>query len=166
MIEIEHAGLGAAYLRSHPDVPIAHVLGAACGFCEPIEEQSAATPAPAVEPDGLRDEDVARLFHEAYERLAPSFGYETRKASAVPWESVPEPNRSLMVAVAGEVRAALAATPPETGLDVGVLVQAYANVEGAGEWTAKGRIPPSWVPHRVAAIAAEYARLADKPKGA
>ena len=63
------------------------------------------------EPVGLREEDVARLFHEAYERLAPSFGYETRKASAVPWEDVPEPNRSLMVAVAGAVRAALAATP-------------------------------------------------------
>lgn len=59
-------------------------------------------------PRGERsDEDIARMFHEAYERLAPSFGYETRKASAVPWEDVPEPNRSLMVAVAGEVRAAL-----------------------------------------------------------
>jgi hypothetical protein len=46
---------------------------------------------------------VARLFHEAYERLAPDFGYKTRKESAVPWEDVPEPNRSLMVAVAAEV---------------------------------------------------------------
>lgn len=53
---------------------------------------------------GPDPETVARWFHEAYERLAPSFGYETRKASAVPWESVPEPNRSLMVAVAAEVR--------------------------------------------------------------
>lgn len=25
---------------------------------------------------------LAKQFHEAYERLAPSFGYETRKASA------------------------------------------------------------------------------------
>jgi hypothetical protein len=48
-------------------------------------------------------EEVARAFHEAYERLAPSFGYETREASAVPWEDVPEPNKSLMVAVAAEV---------------------------------------------------------------
>ena len=67
-------------------------------------------------PDPLRDEDVARLFHDAYERLAPSFGYETRKASAVPWSDVPEPNRLLMVAVASEVRAALA--QPAPALDV------------------------------------------------
>lgn len=53
--------------------------------------------------------DLARAFHEAYERLAPSFGYETRRASAVPWEDVPEPNRSLMIAVAGEVLSDLAA---------------------------------------------------------
>jgi hypothetical protein len=33
-------------------------------------------------------EALARLFHETYERLAPEFGYETRKASAVPWEEV------------------------------------------------------------------------------
>jgi hypothetical protein len=52
-------------------------------------------------------EDVARRFHEAYERLAPSFGYETRRASAVPWDAVPENNRQLMEAVASEVLAAL-----------------------------------------------------------
>jgi hypothetical protein len=46
-------------------------------------------------------ERVARAFHEAYERLAPSFGYETREASARPWSEVPEQNRNLMVAVAG-----------------------------------------------------------------
>lgn len=44
-------------------------------------------------------ETVAEWFHEAYERLAPSFGYETRRESAVPWEGVPEANRRLMVAV-------------------------------------------------------------------
>lgn len=48
-------------------------------------------------------ERLAQAFHEAYERLAPSFGYETRKDSAVAWVDVPEPNRSLMIAVAGEV---------------------------------------------------------------
>lgn len=48
-------------------------------------------------------EELARQFHEAYERLAPSFGYETRKESAVPWDDVPEQNRSLMVAVCAEV---------------------------------------------------------------
>jgi hypothetical protein len=48
-------------------------------------------------------EEVARLFHDTYERLAPSFGYETRKDSAVAWEQVPEQNRLLMTAVAAEV---------------------------------------------------------------
>jgi len=42
-------------------------------------------------------------FHETYERLAPSFGYETRKESAKPWKEVPENNRQLMIAVIIEV---------------------------------------------------------------
>lgn len=42
-------------------------------------------------------EDVARLFHDTYERLAPFYGYETRKESAVAWEDVPEQNRLLMI---------------------------------------------------------------------
>ena len=41
-------------------------------------------------------EEMARRFHEAYERLAPSFGYKTREASAVPWEDVPEQNKALI----------------------------------------------------------------------
>lgn len=45
----------------------------------------------------------AKRFHETYERLAPDFGYETRKESAKPWEDVPEQNKRLMIAVAGEV---------------------------------------------------------------
>jgi hypothetical protein len=49
---------------------------------------------------------VAEAFHNSYERLAPDFGYKTREASAVPWEDVPEQNRSLMVAVAAELLAA------------------------------------------------------------
>lgn len=43
-------------------------------------------------------DDIARAFHEAYERLAPEHGYQTRRASAVPWEDVPESNKALMVA--------------------------------------------------------------------
>jgi len=50
-------------------------------------------------------EEMAKDFHETYERLAPDFSYETRKASAVPWEDVPENNKKLMIAVAGEMRA-------------------------------------------------------------
>lgn len=56
-------------------------------------------------------EYVARLFHETYERLAPKFGYETRKASAVPWGQVPEQNKTLMIAVAGEVLKELCKRP-------------------------------------------------------
>jgi regulator of replication initiation timing len=56
-------------------------------------------------------EGIARLFHDTYERLAPEHGYETREASAVPWEDVPDANKSLMVAVAGHVLAALAGDP-------------------------------------------------------
>lgn len=43
-------------------------------------------------------ERIARAFHRAYEELAPEHGYETREASAKPWEQVPENNRALMVA--------------------------------------------------------------------
>ena len=48
-------------------------------------------------------EELAQLFHETYERLAPEYGYTTRKTSAVPWSEVPEPNKSLMIAVAEKV---------------------------------------------------------------
>ncbi len=48
-------------------------------------------------------EELAQLFHETYERLAPQYGYETRKASAVPWDQVPEENKRLMVAVCDEI---------------------------------------------------------------
>jgi hypothetical protein len=51
----------------------------------------------------MTPEQLAKLFHGTYERLAPQFGYKTRTQSAKRWENVPEPNRSLMVAVAAEV---------------------------------------------------------------
>jgi len=50
-----------------------------------------------------RAEKLARRFHETYERLAPSFSYQTREASAKPWEEVPENNRRLMIAVCAEI---------------------------------------------------------------
>lgn len=49
------------------------------------------------------EEFLAKAFHEVYERLAPSFGYETRKESSRPWAKVPEKNRRLMIAVCKEV---------------------------------------------------------------
>ncbi len=48
---------------------------------------------------------LAQAFHEAYERLAPSFGYKTRDASAKPWRDVPEQNKALMIAVSAEMLA-------------------------------------------------------------
>lgn len=49
--------------------------------------------------------DLAQAFHEAYERLAPSFGYKTREASTKPWADVPFDNKLLMVAVCQEMLA-------------------------------------------------------------
>jgi hypothetical protein len=57
--------------------------------------------ATAVQP--MTPEQLAQQFHETYERLAPEFGYETRRDSAVPWQDVPEQNRSLMTAVCAEL---------------------------------------------------------------
>lgn len=54
-------------------------------------------------PKTLIAEELAQKFHEAYERLAPNFGYKTREASAKPWAEVPENNRKLMEAVVAEV---------------------------------------------------------------
>ncbi len=48
-------------------------------------------------------EFMAKLFHDTYEKLAPEFNYETRKASAKPWFDVPENNRKLMIAVAEKI---------------------------------------------------------------
>lgn len=48
-------------------------------------------------------EQIAEAFHDAYERLAPEHGYETREASRKPWSEVPENNRELMTAVVEEL---------------------------------------------------------------
>lgn len=51
----------------------------------------------------MTPEELAEAFHESYERHAPEYGYETRRASAVPWESVPAQNKLLMMRVACEM---------------------------------------------------------------
>ena len=51
----------------------------------------------------ITPEALAQIFHDEYERQAPEFGYTTRRSSAQPWEDVPEPNKSLMIAVAKKV---------------------------------------------------------------
>ncbi|KKM02993.1 hypothetical protein LCGC14_1778860 [marine sediment metagenome] len=58
--------------------------------------------------EALEPEHLAQAFHEAYEELAPQFGYKTREASAVPWADVPENNKALMIAACERVaRAAI-----------------------------------------------------------
>jgi hypothetical protein len=51
----------------------------------------------------MTPEQLAEQFHITYERMAPSFGYQTRKATAVPWTELPANNRNLMVAVCGVI---------------------------------------------------------------
>lgn len=46
---------------------------------------------------------LAEKFHDAYERLAPTFGYTTRPESAKPWADVPEANKRLMSSVIADV---------------------------------------------------------------
>ena len=46
----------------------------------------------------LYAEQLAEIFHNTYEKLAPKFGYKTREASAVAWDDVPENNKRLMIA--------------------------------------------------------------------
>jgi hypothetical protein len=55
----------------------------------------------------MQPEELARFFHMTYEQLAPQFDYQTRKASAVAWEVVPENNKQLMIEVCRQVLARL-----------------------------------------------------------
>ncbi len=48
-------------------------------------------------------EEWAELFHKTYERLAPTFGYETKAESQTSWEELPNANKSLMEATVGIV---------------------------------------------------------------
>ena len=48
-------------------------------------------------------EQLAKKFHDTYEKLAPEFGYKTRDSSAVDWHDVPENNKRLMIATCAEL---------------------------------------------------------------
>jgi hypothetical protein len=65
-------------------------------------------PSPGPADRRITADELAERFHETYERLAPSFSYTTRKASAVPWSEVPSQNKALMKAVAAEILALIA----------------------------------------------------------
>ena len=96
--EVEVVSLDRSYVAGQglvneplTDAQLDDLLGQTFG--KPPATQAPETPA----------ERLARFFHETYERLAPEYNYETRKASAVPWQLVPENNKRLMIAVAGEI---------------------------------------------------------------
>ncbi len=53
----------------------------------------------------MNAEELAELFHTFYERLAPTYGYQTQSGTAVPWSELAEdhPNKRLTIATAREV---------------------------------------------------------------
>ena len=53
------------------------------------------------------DVKVAKLFHEIYERLAPAFGWRTKKGCNVAFELLPQRNRALMIATCQKVLKAI-----------------------------------------------------------
>jgi len=70
-----------------------------------------ATPSTQPTPGGERGEALALRFHETYERLAPSFGYETRPDTKA--FDPDSPNGRLMIAVCSELSAALSSSPSQ-----------------------------------------------------
>lgn len=75
------------------------------------------TTSPAIAHPMEPAEWLASRFHAIYEELAPSFAYETRQASAVPWDDVPENNRALMIATAERVWRELFPIDPNREVD-------------------------------------------------
>lgn len=69
-------------------------------------------------------ETIAIAFHDAYEELAPEYGYRTREASAKPWDEIPANNAGLMVATVerllerGVIAAAAPAATPDPRLAI------------------------------------------------
>lgn len=79
-------------------------------------------------------EKLAQLFHETYERLAPSFNYQTRPESAKPWAKVPDMNKRLMIAVCKRVLATISQgaqspSPNPTVVDGGTKDSAISDTE-------------------------------------
>ena len=67
----------------------------------------------------MRPSELARLFHETYEELAPRFGYATRPESRVAWDDVPENNKRLMIATCREVLLHIWAEDPLAQITLG-----------------------------------------------
>lgn len=99
---------------------------------------------------------LARRFHEAYERLAPQYGYTTRPESAVPWERVPESNRRLMVAVCAEMLSALAPAASSGGAPAGETTAARVLRRIMDELQWNGRNAAGETLARIRAHIADY----------
>ena len=55
----------------------------------------------------MTSHELAVLFHSTYERLAPAFGWRTKKGCNVPFDRLPERNKALMIATCQTVLNAL-----------------------------------------------------------
>lgn len=105
----------------------------------------------------MSDKDAetwARQFHEAYERLAPSFGYETR-ADTKAFDPT-SPNGRLMTAVCGEVCSALIAAAERADAAERKVVE----LEEALKEIGRCDLGPSSADHLIGFRAAALARTA------
>jgi hypothetical protein len=73
--------------------------------------------APARGIAGRTPGEIAHAFHDAYEALAPHFGYRTREATAKPWDEIPRVSQDLMVATVRAVLFEPAPSPSEETRD-------------------------------------------------
>lgn len=55
----------------------------------------------------MSPEQLAELFHETYERLAPAFGWKTKKGCNCKFAELPQRNKALMIATCQTVLNAL-----------------------------------------------------------
>lgn len=51
----------------------------------------------------ISPEELAKMFHGTYERLAIEHEYRTREESRTNWENLPEQNKQLMMATCKEI---------------------------------------------------------------
>lgn len=72
---------------------------------EALTAAEQAEPAPAARSGAVKAEDLAVMFHDTYEELAPQFGYETRSDTKT--FDPNSPNGQLMVAVCQRILAAI-----------------------------------------------------------
>ena len=80
-------------------------------------------------------EELARKFHEIYERLAPNFGYETRPETRA--FDPTTPNGRLMIAVTDEIEDALRAKLARRDEIIARLKEDAERLVGHAVWVGK-----------------------------